>query len=381
MEGTYEKTLKTIFVVIITILMLLVMITNVSDETAEGTGIVENSETKEFYLKDETKTIKLNSTSYLSYENKPVGENIVWTSADEDIATVDKSGLVTGKAIGKTTITAKIGEQEDTCEVIVEYSRVTISSNESKHATSINLVLKEHPIETLKVKVEDGKYKEVANAEITWKSGDAKVATVDANGKVTAVGVGTATITVEAAGVSDTCEVNVVAAPEFTDFSKAKYELLYDYSADLKISEITPEDEGYYYYMITDTNEKPALEIHKGGSVNATESDLKSLRINTEENYVFATGLDEYVELNQELYLWVIQQVNLDKSYYNGENRVYYSTKFVVEGQKLTRPELPQLNLILKGFSIAGNWNNESAEQDSSTWITFRFPTAIENLV
>ena len=44
---------------------------------------------------------------------------------------------------------------------------------------------------------------------VTWSSGDAKIATVDANGKVTAVGGGTATITAAAGGVSDTCEVTV----------------------------------------------------------------------------------------------------------------------------------------------------------------------------
>ena len=54
-----------------------------------------------------------------------------------------------------------------------------------------------------------------------------------------------------------------------------------------------------------------------------------------------------HIKLNQELYLWVIQEVKLDKYYYNGENTIHYSTKFVVEGEKLTRPELPQLNLVL----------------------------------
>jgi len=47
---------------------------------------------------------------------------------------------------------------------------------------------------------------------LTWKSSDTDVATVDANGKVTAVTMGTATITATAAdvgGVSATCEVTV----------------------------------------------------------------------------------------------------------------------------------------------------------------------------
>lgn len=49
----------------------------------------------------------------------------------------------------------------------------------------------------------------VENAVVTWTSSDESVATVDANGVVTAVADGTATITAAVGGVSDTCEVTV----------------------------------------------------------------------------------------------------------------------------------------------------------------------------
>ena len=44
---------------------------------------------------------------------------ITWTSSDENIATVDKNGVVTGVAEGTATITATVGELSDTCEVSV----------------------------------------------------------------------------------------------------------------------------------------------------------------------------------------------------------------------------------------------------------------------
>lgn len=58
-------------------------------------------------------------------------------------------------------------------------------------------------------------------------------------------------------------------------------------------------------------------------------------------------------------------------------NHVSHATKFVVEGKKLTRPVLPQLNLILKSFNI-GSWESKS---DSNTYtnIYFRFPSATGN--
>ena len=49
--------------------------------------------------------------------------------------------------------------------------------------------------------------------KVTWASGDDSVATVDAVGKVTAVGVGETTITAQAGSVSATCAVKVEAAP------------------------------------------------------------------------------------------------------------------------------------------------------------------------
>ena len=58
-------------------------------------------------------------------------------------------------------------------------------------------------------------------------------------------------------------------------------------------------------------------------------------------------------------------------------NTVSYSSKLVVEGIELTRPNLPQLNLILKSFNI-GSWKGES-DTDAYTYINFKFPSAVEN--
>ena len=56
--------------------------------------------------------------------------------------------------------------------------------------------------------------KNAANKKVTWKSSDAAVATVDANGKVTGVKAGEATITVttDDGGKTATCKVTVKAA-------------------------------------------------------------------------------------------------------------------------------------------------------------------------
>lgn len=234
------------------------------------------------------------------------------------------------------------------------------------------MILGEHNSENLIAKVDDS-----TNAAVTWKSSNTNVATIDNNGKVTAVSVGTATITATAAGVSGTCEVNVFATPQFTDFSNSKSELLFDINTDLKITGITPEsnEKSEYYYIITPTNTKPTLPISNNGMVDTSSKDIGLLYVNSDENYIYVKDLDKYLELNQDLYLWVVQDIyfDYDKGYYNEQkDYITHSTKFLLEGEKLIRPELPQLNLILKYFSM-GEYENPY------TRILFRFPASSEN--
>lgn len=256
-----------------------------------------------------------------------------------------------------------------------------ISANYGKNVSSVNLVLGEHPTENLSAIVRDGKYEEVSNAKVTWESSNTDVVTVDSNGKLTAVNVGTADVTAKTAGISKTCKIKVVSAPEFTDFSKAKYELLFDLDTDLKISGINAKDDtkNTYYYIITSSNTKPNISYSTYGGVDIeATSEINYLNVNSDDNYLYSRNLDKYVELNKDLYLWVIQDVKLEDIYYNDEGSyISHATKLVVEGQKLTRPTLPQLNLILKSFNI-GNWESNS-QSDAYTYINFRFPSETEN--
>ena len=46
-------------------------------------------------------------------------ENVVWSSSNEDVATVDQDGLVTAVDVGKTTITVKAGSDESSTVIKV----------------------------------------------------------------------------------------------------------------------------------------------------------------------------------------------------------------------------------------------------------------------
>ena len=140
----------------------------------------------------ETKQLKTNASRT---------DTVVWTSSDEKIASVDSSGLVSAKGAGTALITASCNGKTDTC--IVEVADTATRINER----IVHLKTKG----TAKTYALDWQVTGRKTA-VKWKSSNTKVASVS-KGKITAKKPGTATITAEANGVTDTVLVTV---QEFT---------------------------------------------------------------------------------------------------------------------------------------------------------------------
>ena len=135
-------------------------------------------------------------------------KSVTWKSSNEAVATVDANGKVTAVAVGEATITATTTDGSNlsaTCNVTVvptlaetiALDKTEISLEATETATLIATVLPEL----------------TTNKSVTWTSSNEAVATVDANGVVTAVAVGEATITATTTDGSDlsaTCQVTVV---------------------------------------------------------------------------------------------------------------------------------------------------------------------------
>ena len=144
-------------------------------------------------------------------------KTVVWTTSDEEVATVDDKGEVTFVGSGTATITATAtngttdtaDDKTAECELTVKCLVDKITLNK----TSLDL-MKDGDGETLTVTFNPTGATET---ELKWESSKPAVATVDANGKVTPVAQGSATITCTATnGTEDTgddktakCEVAV----------------------------------------------------------------------------------------------------------------------------------------------------------------------------
>ncbi|MDE6378973.1 MAG: Ig domain-containing protein, partial [Muribaculaceae bacterium] len=138
-------------------------------------------------------------------------KSLTWTSSDETIATVDADGKVTAVSVGEATITATAADESGVkaeCTVTViptPVASITLSSSSwsGKVGQTTNLTATVAP-------------DNATDKSLTWSSNDESIATVDSDGKVTAVKVGEATITATSAdesGVKAECAVTVIPTP------------------------------------------------------------------------------------------------------------------------------------------------------------------------
>lgn len=71
--------------------------------------------------------LNVDNSQQLTATTTPAGAEVVWTSSDETIATVDSTGKVTAIKVGQATITAQVkgSETKTTCSVTVTKSGTT----------------------------------------------------------------------------------------------------------------------------------------------------------------------------------------------------------------------------------------------------------------
>ena len=176
---------------------------------------------KELKVPD-TLEVKLNDTNEAAIGAKcepKDASNISFdfASSDEEVATVDKDGKVKVLKAGECDITTtlmqdgeKVTEKTTHVKAFYEVESITLDSNEGKLTVGNS--------HTIKATVAPEEV--AAETTIEWSSSNEKVATVDSNGKVTAVSSGNATITATAGEESANYEVTVEQPKKVTTSNK-----------------------------------------------------------------------------------------------------------------------------------------------------------------
>lgn len=193
---------------------------------------------KELKVPD-TLDVKLNDTDETAIEAKCEPEDASnisfdFASSDEEVATVDKDGKVKVLKAGECDITTtlmqdgeKVTEKTTHVKAFYEVESITLDSNEGKLTVGNS--------HTIKATVAPEEV--AAETTIEWSSSNEKVATVDSNGKVTAVSSGNATITATAGEESANYEVTVEQPKKVTTSNKT-----YKSSSSRNSAAVTPSN-------------------------------------------------------------------------------------------------------------------------------------------
>ena len=147
----------------------------------------------EFFVVASQNQVTKGETAQLTLTIKPdnyPNKDVTWSSSNDAIATVDGNGLVTTHEVGTVTITATLKSDPTISSSVtivvnpIKVSKITVNGYDKEYLVKDDTVILTTTVEP----------SDAANKSIVWSSSNEEVATVDQNGKVTAVGQGTVSI-------------------------------------------------------------------------------------------------------------------------------------------------------------------------------------------
>ena len=223
-------------------------------------------------------SLAVGETATLTATVKPdnaTDKNVAWTSSDESVAMV-ASGKVTAVKPGKATITAKCGDKIAECAVTVTVPVGSVTLDK----TSLTIAVGETAQLAATVNPDNA-----TDKNVTWTSSDESVAKV-ANGKVTAVKSGKATITAKCGGKTAECTVTVYAKVTGVKLYRTSLRMMSGESASLAAT-ITPDNAMNKNVFWNSDNE--AVAVVNNGEVTAKAEGTATIKVTTEDGMFTAT--------------------------------------------------------------------------------------------
>lgn len=173
---------------------------------APAAVFAESDSNTDVKLNVDSKSLVSGSSYALKVYNTSAGQKIGFSSGDEDIATVDSDGVITGVSNGRTVITAIVSTGDSTdavlnCTVTVGPAAISVKWTKTE---ALIIVGRRMTLKTMVLPyncVED----------VTFYSANRKIAAISASGRITAKKVGvTYVYAIIANGKYDCCKVTVV---------------------------------------------------------------------------------------------------------------------------------------------------------------------------
>ena len=199
--------------------------------------VAETVNVNKIVLNPNNISLKVGDTDQIVSKVEPENateRDLVWSSSDSSIVTVDENGVIKGLKPGTATITVKTkdGKVSSTCKITVEAIKVS----------EIVLNLNEMPLKVGKSGqlVATVKPDNATDKEVIWTTSDSSIATVDENGKVTGIKEGTVTIAAKTKDgkISATCTVIVTTdtVPVNKIILSMDYDAMTEYAHSLELN-------------------------------------------------------------------------------------------------------------------------------------------------
>ena len=249
-------------------------------------------------------------------------KNVIWSSSDESIATVDQDGKVTAvkEGVAVITVTTEDGGKTATCEVTIKKKEEPAPEpipvvGVSLDKTELTLIEGETADLVVTVTPDDAD-----NKDVIWSSSDESIATVDQHGKVTAVkeGVAVITVTTEDGGKTAICEVTIKKKEEpapdpivVVDIKlDPKYMVLEEGETDMLVATVTPSDADNKNVTWSSSDESIAT-VDQNGKVTALKKGTAIIKVTTEDGEKTATCT--VIVINKDVYVPGQTQVRVTK--------------------------------------------------------------------
>lgn len=234
---------------------------------------------KELVIKKETSS-SLRAT--INPSNTTEDKKLTWTSSDNEIVTVSSTGVLTARKPGTAIITVTTSNGiSDTCNVTVISEITSVALN----LTAVSI--EEGTSQLLRATINPSDT--TSSKELTWKSSNPSVATVDQNGEITAVKKGIATITVETInGKKAECKVTVNPAVEnipIESVSLNKTELiLEEENTEILKATINPNNTTDDKKLIWNSDNPIVATVDQNGEITAKSAGKAVVTVTTSNN-------------------------------------------------------------------------------------------------
>jgi uncharacterized protein YjdB len=206
-------------------------------------------------------------------------KNVTWKSSNTKVATVDTNGNVVPVGAGTATITVTTQGKLKTATCTVTVTAQIYETGVILNQTKLTLIAGGTGYKLISTIAPSN----ATNKNVTWKSSNTRVATVDASGNVVPVGTGTATITVTTQGKLKTATCIVTVNPKTVPVSSITMSLVLKVNSTVSFEAIIAPTDATNKEVVWSTSSSSIATVTSTGSVKAVKAGTAIITVKTKD--------------------------------------------------------------------------------------------------